>query len=794
MSRLRWMRRKVSRVRWFARLFGIPLPKGHDEQPGIILIQIDGLSRTQFDRAVKRGRLPFLARAVKKGRFHELSFYSGIPSTTPAVQGEIFYGVKAAVPAFEFLDRKSRKMFRMFDADAAKTVEEELARKGGAPLLANGHSYSNIYRAGASGSWYCSQDLSPSTIWEKSRPLKWLVLSVIYLPKIIRVILLSILEFLLAVRDCFTGLFAKENLKRELLFVPARISICIMLREFIRFRVLLDIERGVPILHANFLGYDEQSHRRGPDSEFAHWTLKGIDRAIRDIHRAARRSDFRDYEMIIFSDHGQEKSIPYEKLRGRPFEEAVKEVFKEGGYSDHVISNATATDHRVLGASNRRRILKEQPPDLPLPDSVVIAAMGPLGHIYLPDSPVPPSLEPIAATLRESAGVPLVMIREMDPERPVKAFTRSGMVELPRDGAAVLGKDHPFLTEATADLTALARHPNAGDLIVSGWSPEGPAMSFPPENGAHGGPGSEETRGFLLLPDHLFDEPPISGGRDVIRGEDIHQLVHRHFHPQRPFPKIRSTRPINRTLRVMTYNIHSCVGIDGKLRPERIARVINRLQPDIIAVQEVDAHRLRSRGHDQAEIIAGLLEFRHAFHSMLEEEKEKYGIALFSGFPFEVMKSGLLTKADPSRLREARGAIWIKTDGEAIGTPFHFINSHFGLGRDERTLQASTLMNDEWLGNIPDDEPVILCGDFNSTPRSPVLRGIRGRLPVTGPAKSGHRSQPTFPSLRPVAKLDHVFASRHFKVREIIVPTNHTATIASDHLPLCVELELEENA
>src|SRR5690606_28277635 len=135
---------------------------------------------------------------------------------------------------------------------------------GETPLLDGGHSYSNIYRAGAARSRYCSQDLAPDEILKRLHPIKWLVLSIVYLPKIVRMTALAVLEFALAIVDVFKGLYAKENFFRELAFVPARIVIGIVLRELIRFRILLDIERGVQVIHANFLGYDEQAHRRGP--------------------------------------------------------------------------------------------------------------------------------------------------------------------------------------------------------------------------------------------------------------------------------------------------------------------------------------------------------------------------------------------------------------------------------------------------------------------------------------------------------------------------------------------------
>ncbi|MCU0751036.1 MAG: endonuclease, partial [Akkermansiaceae bacterium] len=121
------------------------------------MLQIDGLSRTEFDRALRRGRMPFLARLIRRGHFTLEDFYSGVPSTTPAVQGEIFYGIHAAVPSFEFLRRSSGRIFRMYEAAASREIEEELLNASPKPLIEGGHVYSDIYRAGAASSHYCSQ-------------------------------------------------------------------------------------------------------------------------------------------------------------------------------------------------------------------------------------------------------------------------------------------------------------------------------------------------------------------------------------------------------------------------------------------------------------------------------------------------------------------------------------------------------------------------------------------------------------------------------------------------------------
>jgi hypothetical protein len=69
--------------------------------------------------------------------------------------------------------------------------------------------------------------------------------------------------------------------------IPARVGINILLRELITIGSKLDIARGLHIVHLKLLGYDEQAHIRGPTSNFAHWSLKGIDDAIERISRAA---------------------------------------------------------------------------------------------------------------------------------------------------------------------------------------------------------------------------------------------------------------------------------------------------------------------------------------------------------------------------------------------------------------------------------------------------------------------------------------------------------------------------
>ena len=92
-------------------------------------------------------------------------------------------------------------------------------------------------------------------------------------------------------------------------------------------------------------------------------------------------------------------------------------------------------------------------------------------------------------------------------------------------------------------------------------------------------------------------------------------------------------------MRIMTYNVHSCIGMDRRVAPERIARVIASYSPDIVALQELDVGRDRTHGLDQARMIADLLEMEFHFHPSLRIEEEQYGNAVLSRLPLRVVRA-----------------------------------------------------------------------------------------------------------------------------------------------------------
>lgn len=708
------------------------------------------------------------------------------------MQGELFYGVKIAVPAFSFLDRSRGRLVRMFEPEPAAALQAQLEanRKS---LLAGGSAYANIYSGGAAEPHFCAA----TTGWgELARAVNPLALAGVVLwhgASAVRTATLMLVELALAIVDIVRSPFLATDLRQEIKFISSRVGVSILLRELVTIGASLDVTRGLPVVHANFLGYDEQAHRRGPSSAFAHWSLLGIDRAIADIFAAARRSPRRDYDVWIYADHGQEEVIPYEQENGRPVQEAIAEVFAR--VADFAPPAEAAPRRgeqsgraRWLGGGRVARFFGSRQPAGPAVDvesQVVVAAMGPLGHVYPPHKLQPCHLQRVASELVHAARIPLVLYA--DGEGSARALNARGTFQLPQQGAEVLGAEHPFLEVAARELVELCHHPNAGTLVISGWRPGEKPMSFPIERGAHGGPGSEETRSFALLPGHIAAGEP---SRDYLRASDLREtaqyVLGRASLPSRGRSVRRPRRP--KMMRIMTYNVHSCFGMDGKLSPTRIARVIAQADPDVVALQELDVGRPRTGAIDQAHAIAEELEMSFHFHPALEVEEEQYGDAVLSRLPMRLIRAAGLPTLPTRRLLEPRGALWVEIALDGI--ELQLINTHLGLSRRERLVQTEALLGPDWLAHPHCVEPLVLCGDLNALPKSEVCRRLGQRLRDAQTLLDDHRPQRTWFSGYPVGRIDHVFVSPDIRVQAVDVPRGDLARVASDHLPLVVDIQI----
>lgn len=238
----------------------------------------------------------------------------------------------------------------------------------------------------------------------------------------------------------------------------------------------------------------------------------------------------------------------------------------------------------------------------------------------------------------------------------------------------------------------------------------------------------------------------------------------------------------------MTYNVHRCVGGDGRLSPERVARVIAEAEPDVVALQELDVGRPRTGHGDQPAILASLLRMKYHFHPAFEIAEERYGDAILSRLPMQLVRAAPLPGPTHLPWVEQRGALWARLDWH--GRAIDCLTTHLGLGRGERLQQAEALLGAEWLGHPERTAPALLLGDFNAWPWSAPYRRLRRALRDAWERRGPARPRGTYPSRWPFLRIDHVFHTAEWRVESVQVLRTRLARLASDHLPLVVEVSL----
>jgi endonuclease/exonuclease/phosphatase family metal-dependent hydrolase len=243
--------------------------------------------------------------------------------------------------------------------------------------------------------------------------------------------------------------------------------------------------------------------------------------------------------------------------------------------------------------------------------------------------------------------------------------------------------------------------------------------------------------------------------------------------------------------RILTYNVHRCVGTDRRLDVGRVAAVIAAEAPDIVVLQEVDVGRARTGRVDQAHRLAQRLGMASRFNAALKVEEELYGDAILTALPERLIKAAALPGYAPIPQLEPRGALWVAIDVGG-GKEIQVINTHLGLVPAEQQLQAASLVGGAWLKSDLRRDPLMLIGDFNATARSVVSRTLAASLRDAHGARRRWRERiATFPSAMPVLRIDHVFVSAGVRVTSMRVAAGPLARLASDHLPLVVDFELE---
>ncbi len=238
-------------------------------------------------------------------------------------------------------------------------------------------------------------------------------------------------------------------------------------------------------------------------------------------------------------------------------------------------------------------------------------------------------------------------------------------------------------------------------------------------------------------------------------------------------------------IRIATYNIHKCRGMDRRVDPARIAEVLRACNADVITLQEVIADASGEPEQNQAQFIADRLGgYRVCFGEARQHFGAPYGNAILSRAPVVSSQTYDLSRHG----RERRGCL--RVDVECDSQVLHVFNVHLGTSFFERRHQGRKLISIDVLGSKDLKWPTIVVGDFNEWTRGLATR-LMSRRYGSVEARLHLQRRRTYPGVLPLFHLDHFYFDQRLELVKAELVKTRLALVASDHLPIVAEFRTE---
>jgi hypothetical protein len=525
-------------ARWFlekrylvlARLFGLSFPAAKEVRRGAVFIQVDALGYANLQTALEKGYMPYLKGMLESGAYTLRRWRCGLPSDTPPVQSGIMFGYNQDLVGFYWMDKASGRRINCANPPHAKALEEQIAARGRPGLLTQGSTYATILSGQARKAVFTVSRLDSYRLSNGYGLLGAFAFIVFKPPILLTTAAYFLWDLVQEVVDYLAAVWSRRPRRRERLFPITRAIMNVAFRETATAGTIMDMYCGVPVIYTAYLGYDLVGHHTGPLSPNALRTLKGIDRAIREIDRTRKWCRL-PYDLYVLSDHGMTPSVPLHLAHGQPLADYITSVVSDGTQVEEYDAD------RYLGRDQLSPLSKDlQELEKHLPWFLKIALRGgralvgrgdgyqgpigkrrltiidcsPIAHLYIQDrthrmglgeiTELYPSLVP---ALVAHPGIGLVVGVEGE-----------HIVVLSKEGKAFLGQacrvegQNPFAQFEEPELAAreirrLAFLPQGGDLILFGAFKDGQLVCFQSQFGGHGSIGGDQFYPFFVHPSHL---------------------------------------------------------------------------------------------------------------------------------------------------------------------------------------------------------------------------------------------------------------------------------------------------
>ena len=498
------------------------------DYPGVIIVEIDGLSYEVLCEAVERGDMPTVKEMIDSDNYNLRMWETDLSSQTGASQAGILHGNNEGIVAFRWIEKSNGNQLMQCSGITKVPELEHRISDGNGLLVDNGASRSNLFSGDTDNVIFTFSKILDfkklyNNAWYSvfSNPSNFARIIALFFADIIREIWSQIAHSIKNIRP---------RINRGITYIPTRAATNVFMREINTSTLIGDMMVGdVDVAYSTYLGYDEIAHHSGVRDNDAWFALREMDKQIKHLTNANKYCP-RDYQFVIQSDHGQTNGATFTQRYGETFENFVKSLLPE---DMTVFAKMTSNEDHFAGdytpfSRKKTKIKKEKEEEQELSDSeVIVLASGNLAMIYFTQWSQRLTYEELNKYFPDlihgiinNEYVGFILVKSQ--EHGDLAIGKNGTYFL--DSGEIEGENplEGFGDNIVMHLKRTSSFEHTPDILVNSFYDEeaDEVCAFEELVGSHGGAGGDQSKPFILYPSswNVSDD-------EIIGAENIYKLL-----------------------------------------------------------------------------------------------------------------------------------------------------------------------------------------------------------------------------------------------------------------------------
>lgn len=508
--------------------------------PGVIFLQIDGLSFNVLRRAIQNGNVPHISKWLRDGNYRLEKWETDWQSQTGASQAGILMGSNDNIPAFRWYEKKLGKTLAFGNPKDLKLLEKRLSNGKGL-LFNNGASRGNLFSGDAKYNLLTVSSIGKSDSRGLGHSYFAYFSNPYNLPRTLILFFVDIVkEFKSQIEQGRREVWPRLT-KHKRIYPLLRASMTVVQRDIIFQTLIGDAFEGRDTVYADITGYDEVSHHTGPERYETLAILRDIDRQVGRLFEALKEAP-RKYHLVLLSDHGQTQGATFKQIAGESLDEFISGLIggkesvagdNENNEDSSMLSNAMLEITKTGGlvgksigsiSKTKKKYIKKE--GVKNPDVKVLAS-GALGLVYFTKYKNRLTLEEIdkkyPGLIDEIVKHPLIGFVLVDSKK-------AGGIVIGKEGEYYLktnkitGKNplNNFGENAVDKVKRTHGYNNVADIMIN--SIYDPVMNevfaFEEQVGSHGALGGDQIHPFVYFPSDWKFPTEI-----IISAENLHKQL-----------------------------------------------------------------------------------------------------------------------------------------------------------------------------------------------------------------------------------------------------------------------------